>query len=429
MGVEQVGVGILGMGIVGCGTYQALTANADDITRRVGARVTVLQAADVDWARPRDVQVPTEIRTEDAAAVIRDPAIGVVVETIGGTGVARELVLQAIAHGKSVVTSNKELIAWHGAEILDAARDARVDVEFEGSVGGVMPIVRSLKESLAATEILSISGILNGTTNYILTRMSEDSLPFDEALREAQQSGYAEQDPTADVEGHDAANKIAILAAIAFGTRVPVAEAYREGISRIAPVDIEYARRLGYVIKLLAITRRSDGEIELRVHPTLVSVEHPLASVKGVYNAVFVEGVEAGEVMILGRGAGSLPTGTAVAGDVVDCARNIVRGCRGRVPCTCEGAATIRPMDAVATANYLRMRVKDRPGVIGAIATVLGEEHVSIESVVQQGSFGAEAEIVWITHQVAGRHVDAALRRIEQLDVLVRLENRIRVAA
>ena len=428
MAREQVGVGILGMGIVGCGTYETLTANADDIAARVGAQVVVRHAADVDWDRPRDTDVPAGIRTTDSAAVVRDPSVDIIVETIGGTTVARELVLSAIAEGKSVVTSNKELIAKHGSQILDAAREAQVDVEFEGAVGGVMPIVRSLKESLAGTRVTRILGILNGTTNYILTRMAAEGSSFEDALQEAQASGYAEQDPAADIGGHDAANKIAILAAIAFGARVPVEEAYREGIEGIAPVDIEYAKRLGYVIKLLAIARHDDGEVELRVHPTLVRDDHPLASVGGVFNAVFVEGVEADEVMILGRGAGALPTGTAVAGDVIDCARNVVRGCRGRVPCSCGGVARVKAMEDIETANYLRMRVVDRPGVVGAIATILGEEQVSIESVVQQGSFGAEAEIVWVTHAVAGRNLDRALQRIDDVDVLVRLENRIRVA-
>ncbi len=429
MSVGQVGVGIVGAGIVGCGAYRCLTANPHAIERRAGGPVRVVQVADIDWAREREVDIPAELRTEDAFALTRNPEVHVVIEAVGGTTVARDVIRSAIEHGKSVVTPNKELIARHGAELLDAAREAEVDLEFEGSVGGVIPIVRSLKESLVATQINALYGILNGTTNYILTRMSREEVPFEEALAEAQAKGYAEQDPSADIEGHDAANKIAILAAIAFGRRVTIDEAYREGISKIAPADIRYARDLGYVIKLLAIAKRGDDQIELRVHPALIRLDHPLAAVNDVYNAVFVEGVESGNVMLYGRGAGSLPTGTAVAGDVVDCARNIFRGSPGRVPCTCEGEAVVRPIEEIEAPNYIRMRVKDRPGVMGAIATLFGAEQVSLESVVQEGSFGEEAEIVWVTHRVKESALRAALRRISELDVVVRVENCIRAEA
>ena len=429
MEIREVRTGIIGMGVVGGGVYQVLTDNADSIRQRLGCPLTVARVADVDWQRERDVDIPEALRTTDAADITAADDIDIVVETIGGIEPALSFVLDAIEHGKSVVTSNKELIARHGSEILDAAAAAGVDVEFEGAVAGTVPIIRSLKEGLEANRILEVSGILNGTTNYILTRMTEEGLPFEEVLAEAQRLGYAEADPTNDVEGIDARYKIAILAAIAFGHRLDVDDIYAEGISRITPADIEYAREMGYAVKLLATARRIDnGEtLDIRVHPALVPHEHPLAQVSGVFNAVWVVGEACGQVMFYGRGAGSLPTGNAVAGDVIDCARNIAAGTRARVPCTCVGRASVAPIEEVHSETYVRMIVKDRPGVLGSIATILGQEGVSIQSVVQRGGGQDAAEIVWIMHRGEERKLQSALGAISQLGIVDEVCSVIRV--
>ncbi len=424
---EEIRVGILGFGVVGCGTYQVLRDNAEQITRVVGAPVRVVRVADIDWTRERPVTLPEELRNTDGRAVATAPEVDVVVETIGGVHPARELVLAAIDAGKSVVTSNKELMAKHGTEILEAAARQGVDVQFEGAAGGVIPIVRSLKESLAACRLDEVLGIVNGTTNYILTRMSEEGLPFAEVLASAQALGYAEQDPTADVEGIDAANKLAILAAVAFGGRVPVEAISREGISAISPVDLAYARRVGKVVKLLAIGKRAGERVQVRVHPAMLPKDHPLAAVNGVFNAIFVRGPECGDVMLYGRGAGSLPTGAAVAGDVADCARNILVGTRGRVLCRCEGPAEIVPLEEIESSLYVRTEVCDRPGVIGAMATEFGRHQVSIGSIIQEKTDGQVAEIVWILHTAPEGRLRQALAAIKALEVVVEVSSVIRV--
>jgi len=425
---ESIKVGILGYGIVGGGTYATLTRNADSIARRAGAPVIVAKIADIDWERPREISAPEEIRTTDAMTVVTDPEIDIVVETIGGVKPALELVLTAIRHGKSVVTSNKELLARHGQEILQEAEKYGVDVQFEGSVGGVIPIIRALKESLEADRIYEVLGIVNGTTNYILTQMSQNKMPFAEALAEAQKLGYAEADPTNDVEGYDARYKIAILASIAFGLHVDMNQIYVEGITKVTPQDIAYADSMGYVIKLLAIARRLDPQrIEARVHPVMLRNTHPLAAVHGPFNAIFVRGEGCDEVMLYGRGAGAYPTGVAVAGDVVDCARNLLRNASGRVLCTCEAPAEIVPLAEVETKSYLRMRVKDKPGVLGSIATIFGTEGVSIASVHQETTDGEVAEIVWITHKCPEKLLQSALDAISRLAIVEEVASRMRV--
>ncbi|MFO7946108.1 MAG: homoserine dehydrogenase [Armatimonadota bacterium] len=428
MSDKCVNVGILGFGIVGSGTYRLLTDNADAITQRVGAPVNVKKIADIDWERERPVKVPDELKTADADDILTDDDIHIVVETIGGIHPAADFVLKAIENGKSVVTSNKEMIARQGDVILSAAQEASVDVQFEGAVGGVIPIIRTLKESLDADRIDTILGIVNGTTNYILTRMSDDRIDFDDALTQAQELGYAEQDPTDDIEGIDAANKLAILAAIAFGRRVDVDGVYREGIEDIKTEDIVYAERLGYCIKLLAIAQRTENDrLQARVHPALVPLEHPLASVSGPFNAVFVRGAACDEVMLYGRGAGDLPTGAAVAGDVVDCARNILHGTTGRVPCVCAGQADIMPMGEIATRTYVRMKVRDQPGVLGSVATILGSQSVSISSVIQEDTDGEVADIVWVMHKCPEDRLNTALASIKALPIVDSIPARIRV--
>jgi len=361
-------------------------------------------------------------------AVATAEDIDIVVECIGGVGKARELVEAALAAGKSVVTPNKELIAKAGHGLLQLAAARGVDLQFEGSVGGGIPIIRPMKESLAGDDLLSIAGIVNGTTNYILTRMSEEGASFEDALAEAQKRGYAEQDPSADITGADAANKISILASIAFGNYVDVSEVDTEGIDKMHPRDLVAAAELGYIVKLLAIAKRlTDDKLEVRVHPTMIPKTHPLASVGGVSNAVFVRGRYVGDVMFYGPGAGSLPTGSAVVGDVVDAARNIRHGSSGRVPCVCAAKAELLPADQICSGYYLRMTVLDQPGVLGAICTVFGEYGVSIASVYQKRVEGRSADIVWITHKSRESSFRQALQRIDQLPVVERVSSTIRV--
>lgn len=415
----NVKVGIIGFGVVGGGTYEALTQNAESIALRAGVPVEVARVADVDWSREREITVPEALRTTDTMAMINDPEIHVIVETIGGINPALDFVRAALNAGKSVVTSNKELIAKHGHELLALAKEKGVDLQFEGSVGGVIPIIRALKESLEADRITEILGIVNGTTNYILTRMTEEGLDFAEALAAAQKLGYAEADPTNDVEGIDAKYKIAILSAIAFGLHVPLEDIYTEGITKISAADITNAARMGYVFKLLAIARRGEGrQIEARVHPVMLRKSHPLANVNGPFNAIFVRGTGCDEVMLYGRGAGARPTGVAVAGDVLDCARNLNHGAAGRVLCTCYDEAEVIPMTEVETKCYLRMRVKDRPGVLGSIATIFGTEGVSIASVHQEGTDGELAEIIWVTHKTAEKNLRSALGAVGSLAIV-----------
>ncbi|MFQ6130710.1 MAG: homoserine dehydrogenase [Armatimonadota bacterium] len=427
MNREQVNIGILGFGVVGGGAYHVLNKHAEAIAARVGTRLAVTKVADSDWQRDRPGLPPAEVRTDNSLEVVRDPEVDIVVECIGGVRPAKEYILEAIRNGKNVVTSNKELMAKHGSEILDAAKEAQVDVEFEGSAGGVIPVVRALKESLEGNRIEQILGILNGTTNYILTRMADEGLSFDEALAQAQELGYAEPDPEADVEGDDAAYKLAILASIALGKRIRIEDVYKEGVRGITIADIEYARGMGYVVKLLAIAKNVNERAELRVHPALLPEEHPLAAVKYEFNAVLVRGDAAGDVMLYGRGAGALPTGTAVVGDIISIARNIVSNATGRVVCSCRGEATAVPIGEVESRRYVRMTVKDQPGVMGKIATIFGEEGVSLNSVIQQESRGASAEIVWVTHKVAESRFARALERIGGLDVVEQAEHVIRV--
>jgi homoserine dehydrogenase len=427
MQAREVKVGILGFGVVGGGLYRLLTKNGAEIALRTGAHLRVARVADIDWQRERPAYPPPEIRTTDARQVIDDPEIDIVVETIGGVGVALELVRAALQAGKSVVTSNKELIAKHGHELLELAAAHGVDLLFEGAVGGTIPIIRTLKESLEANHLDLLVGIVNGTTNYILTRMTEEGRPFAEVLAEAQRLGYAEADPTDDVEGYDARNKLAILSALGFGLRTSVEAIYTEGIRGITPTDLRYAAQMGYVVKLLAIGKRHNGRVELRVHPALVPQDHPLAAVRGPFNAIFLHGDGCGDVMLYGRGAGDLPTGSAVAGDVIEAARNILYNCRGRVLCTCVAEADVIPMGEVVTSTYLRLRVADRPGVLGKIATVFGEESVSLASVIQLATDGQVAEIVVVTHPCREGNLNQALERIAGLDVVEEIASRLRV--
>jgi len=424
---ERIRVGLLGMGTVGRGVYRLLQDNATLITQRIGVPVEVARVLVRDRSRNRGIEVPEGVLTENADEILDDPSIDIVVEVIGGIDPARKLVLKALAQKKSVVTANKDMMAVHGKELFAAAQANGRDLFFEASVAGGIPIIRVLKECLAGDRIRQVMGIVNGTTNYMLTRMSREGADFDAVLRAAQAAGYAEADPTNDVEGYDAARKIAILASIAFNTRISLDDVYVEGITRITAEDIRYAAELGYVVKLLGIARDTPEGIEVRVHPALLPQSHPLAAVNDVFNAVFVDGEAVGETMFYGRGAGELPTAGAVVADVIDAARNLLYRVPGMISCTCFTERPIKPMGRVVSRNYLRLRVIDRPGVLAQIAFVFGENQVSLASVIQKQTVGEMAELVLITHDVPEENLHRALATLAELPVVDRIYNVIRV--
>ncbi len=394
---RTVRVGLLGCGVVGSGVVRTLAARADDIERRAGVRVEVTRVAVRDLAVDRAVPLPPEAFTTDGSAVVDDPDIDVVCELIGGLEPARTLILRALANGKPVVTANKELLASAGDEILGAAAAGELDLAFEAAVAGGIPLIRPLAESLAGERVERLMGIVNGTTNFILTMMSERGWGFAEALTEAQRLGYAEADPTADVEGFDAASKCAILASIAFDTRVTADDVFREGIAGITAQDIADAGRLGYVVKLVAIAELEGEDVSARVYPAMIPSAHPLASVREAFNAVFVEGATVGQLMFYGRGAGGDPTATSVVGDLVQVARHLAHGGRALLPAAGLGRRII-PIGGTRGQYYLNLRVEDRPGVLAEIAERFGENGVSIERVWQEG-FGDDATLVFITHR------------------------------
>ncbi|MBE0416885.1 MAG: homoserine dehydrogenase [Coriobacteriia bacterium] len=425
--MRTVNVGLIGLGTVGSGVVKIFGWHAGDFRRRAGVDIRLVRFADRNPDRATDLGLPEGSFTGDAFELIGDPDIDIVIELIGGTSVARDVVLAALKAGKSVVTANKALMASHGQEVMDAAAVYGVDIAFEASVGGGIPIISPLKHCLVSNEITSVMGIVNGTTNYMLTRMAEDGLDYDSALAEAQAKGFAEADPTADVDGLDAAAKIAILASIAFNSRVVMSEVPTEGIRSISAADVAYAGEMGYAIKLLAIARRTESGVDIRVHPTMIRSTHPMASVNGVYNAIYVVGDAVGETMFFGEGAGSLPAASAVVGDVIEVARHISRGCLGLVGCTCNEELPIRDIGELETPYYLRFRVVDQPGVFGRVATVFGNHGVSLASVIQKGAEEPTAEIVYVTHRATERAVRAALAEIEDLDIVESVDTVLRV--
>lgn len=423
----KVCVGFLGMGNVGTGTLKVLQDNRAEIQQRVGVSIEVKKIVVAHPDKPRPDWVDRSLITANPDEVLDDPDIDIVVECIGGLEPAASYIRKAIRAGKSIVSANKELLAKEGHAVLEEAARAGVDFFFEGAVAGGIPIIRPLKTSLAANRIQEVVGIVNGTTNYILTKMAQEGREFADVLAEAQRLGYAEPDPTDDIEGFDAAYKLAILASISFQNSVPIGKVYHEGISRVTRRDIEYARELGYTIKLLAIGKMADGAIEVRVHPTLLPTSHPLASVNDVFNAVLVRGDAVGDVMFYGRGAGPMPTGSAVAGDIMDVARNIKSRATGKIVCTCGVDKPILPMEQVRTRYYVRMLVADRPGVLAKIAGVLGDQDVSIASVVQKEAHAGDAEIVWVTHEAVEENMQRALKLIRELPVVRDVSSVIRV--
>ncbi len=427
---ERVEIGILGLGVVGSGTVQLLEQNRQEIERKIGMPIQIKRIAVRDVHKPRAVVVDRSLLTTNAYEILDDPDIDIVCELIGGVDPAKEFVLRALHNRKQVVTANKEMIAKEGHELMEEASRHGLDFQFEGSVAGGIPIIQPMKNALAGNRVFEVMGIINGTTNYILTKMSQERVDFQEVLREAQEHGYAEADPTSDIEGFDAQYKIAILASIAFTSRVHVQDIHVEGITKIEAADIEAARELGYVVKLVGIARRVENDrMQVRVHPALLPQAHPLASTNGVYNAVLVRGETVGDVMFYGRGAGSGPTGSAVVGDIMDVCRNLRYGSTGRVSCTCFEHKRMQPIAEVVTRHYLRMTVQDKPKVLASIATVLGQNDISIESVVQKATHSGLAEIVWVTHEAAGHHVTQALEEIKRLPVVLNVANWLRVEA
>jgi homoserine dehydrogenase len=417
---SRIGIGIIGFGTVGAGTAKVLLDNATLIRRRVGVPVDVVRIADLDVTRDRGLSLPPGVLTTDAKQVLNDPAIDIVIELIGGYDAAKRVILDAIAAGKQVVTANKALLALHGEEIFEAASRKGVDVGFEASVGGGIPVIRALTEGLAGNTLQSIYGIINGTSNYILSRMTHDGHNFEAVLKDAQQAGYAEADPTFDIGGIDSAHKLAILVSLAYGTPVNFKEIYTEGITHITPTDIAYAKEFGFTIKLLGIAKLVDGEVEARVHPTMLSSASPIAQVEGVYNAIQLVGDAVGDVVLYGRGAGAMPTGSAVVSDVIAIGRNLLKGAVGRVPPASfqqdqRRPLRMKPMEEISSLYYLRFMVVDRPGVLAQIAGELGRCGISISSMLQQGRReGQTVPVVIKTHMARERDVQTALREINR---------------
>jgi len=432
--LEPVKVGLLGLGTVGGGTLNVLHRNAAEISRRAGRDIRVVHAAAREYD-PERLEGLDRVRvTDDAFAVVNDPEIDIVVELIGGYSPARELVLQAIENGKHVVTANKALIALHGNEIFAAAQRRGVTVAFEAAVAGGIPIIKALREGLAANHIEWIAGIINGTGNFILTEMRDKGREFGEVLAEAQALGYAEADPTFDVEGIDAAHKLTILASLAFGIPLQFDKCYTEGISKIEPQDVAYAESFGYRIKHLGITRKTERGIELRVHPTLIPERRLIANVDGVMNAVLVQGDAVGPTLYYGAGAGSLPTASAVVADIIDVTRTLTTDPENRVPHLAFqpdelSDSPVLAMDQVTTAYYLRLTVEDKPGVLARLTGILGEAGISIEAIKQQEPAAGETQVplVMLTHAVEEGRMNRAIAAIEGLDVVTAPVARIRV--
>jgi homoserine dehydrogenase len=429
---KTINVGIIGFGTVGTGTARILIENADIIQRRLGAPVVLKKISDLDVKRDRGISLGSVQLTTSAQDVLTDPDIDIVIELIGGYKPAKEFILEAIRNKKHVVTANKALLAVHGEELYAAAEKAGVTLGYEASVAGGIPILAAIRSGLAANNIESIYGIVNGTCNYILTLMTNAGRKFDEVLKEAQAMGYAEADPTFDIEGIDSAHKLAVLTMLAYGTPVKFDDIYTEGISKITPLDIDFAKDLGYKIKLLAITKMANGEIEARVHPTMLPESYPIATVDGVFNALAVAGDAVGSTMFYGRGAGDMPTGSAVVSDVIGIGRDILAGCVGRSPVTAfrdRKPLKIRKMDDITSCYYLRFSALDKPGVLSRITGVLGKNNISISSMLQKGRKVDEAvPIVMMTHEAVERDVRKALDEINKMDcvsgatVVIRVE-------
>lgn len=433
--MKQINIGLLGCGTVGTGVAKLLIENKELLTARVGSYLNLKWIADLDTQSDRGIVFPEGVFISDAEKVVNDPEIDVVIEMIGGEGAAKDLILKAIDNGKHIVTANKALLASQGNELFAAAAQKRVDLAFEASVGGCMPTIKSMRESLVANHIKSMTGILNGTCNYILSKITDEGITFEKALAKAQQNGYAEADPTLDVEGFDTAHKIAILTALAYGMEINLNDVYIEGISRITPMDIEFAGQFGYRIKLLAISKVQKDSVEARVHPTMIPFNNLLTSVNGTVNAITVSGDAVGDILLYGRGAGMMPTASAVISDVVDIARNILSGTVQRIPALSYQWENIRKIpilsiDDLVTHYYFRFSALDRPGVLSAISGILGNYDISIQSVHQKGrKTNGAVPLVMLTHFAKEADVKRALNEISRLKVvsdepvLIRIED------
>jgi homoserine dehydrogenase len=419
-----INIGLLGFGTVGTGVVRLLTEQRELLSRRLGADLVLKKVADLEPDRPREVALDRSLLTSRAADILDDPEIQIVVEVIGGVGAAREYVLAAIERGKHVVTANKALLAQHGNDILAAAAARRVEVAFEASVCGGIPIILALRQGLAANHIQELFGILNGTANYILTQMSQSGVSYAQALSEAQARGYAEADPTLDVEGLDTAHKLAILMSLAYGARLDLEAVAVEGISQLNPLDLQFAGEFGYCLKLLAITRDDGHRVEARVHPTLIPRSHMLANVNGAMNAVHLTGDAVGPVLLYGQGAGMMPTASAVVSDILEVARNLIKGAACRVPALgCANALSttrlIKPLNDLVTNYYFRFAALDRPGVLSQVSGILGKYGISIAAVIQKGREAAgTVPIVMITHEAREADARQAMREIDQLSVV-----------
>lgn len=422
--MKQINIGLLGCGTVGTGVAKILIKNKELIASRVGALLSLKHVADIDIKRNREINFDDGVLVTDARKVVDDPQIDIIVEMIGGVGIAKELILRAIDNGKQIVTANKALLAAQGNILFKAAYAKGIDLAFEASVGGCMPVIKSIRESLVGDRIKSMTGILNGTCNYILSKNTHDGITFEAALSEAQAKGFAEADPSLDVEGIDTAHKLAILISIAYGMEINFNDIYIEGISKITPMDIDFANQFGYRIKLLAISKNRGKEVEARVHPVMIPFDNQLSNVNGTLNAITISGDAIGDMMLYGLGAGMMPTANAVVGDIADLARNLLSGSRGRIPLLSYQMENIRkipimPVDDIFTNYYFRFSAADRPGVLSKIAGILGDRGISIKSVHQKGrkSIGS-VPIVILTHLAKERDVKMALAEIETLDIV-----------
>jgi homoserine dehydrogenase len=437
-GMREIKVGLIGFGTVGAGVVKILQKNDRLIEKRMGAKITLKRIADIDLKTDRGVKVRPGVLTRRAQDVIEDPEVEIVMELIGGIEPAKTYILNAIQNNKHIITANKALLALHGDEIFREAHRLGVDVNFEASVGGGIPLIRSIKEGLVANRIQSIFGILNGTSNYILSKMTDEGRNFKDVLKEAQEKGYAEADPTYDIEGIDAAHKLAILIRLAFGTPMRFEEVFIGGISEITPLDIQFGREFGYRIKLLAIAKIDQGKIEARVHPTLIPERHLLSTVEGVFNAIYIKGDAIGPTLFYGQGAGQMPTGSAVISDLVELGRNLLIQATGRrvPPLAYQEPAiekiTLKKMEDVVMPFYMRISALDRPGVLSKISGILGKNDISIASVIQKGRrIKGAVPIVMMTHEAKEKNVHRALREIDQLGVIlgktifIRVENEL----
>lgn len=424
-GQKTIKIGLLGLGTVGSGVYKLIERQKDEMVNKVGTEIHIAKILVHNLNKSRE-GVDASLLTDRWEEIIQNEEIDIIVEVMGGMEPARTMILEALNAGKNVVTANKDLIAEHGEELLAAAERNQVDLQFEAAVAGGIPIIRPLKQCLAGNEISEVMGIVNGTTNYILTKMFEDGMDFKEALEKAAELGYAEADPTADIEGLDAGRKVAIMASIAFRSRVVFDDVYTEGITKITSRDIKYAKEFDSVIKLLGIARKTEGGIETAVYPMLLPKDHPMASVRDSFNAVFVHGDAVDDVMFYGRGAGEFPTASAVMGDIIDVARDIRYHCTGRISCTCYRDTPIKKFDDIKNKFFLRMQVDNKPGVLAAIASVFGVHKVSISKVIQKIITDGAAELVIVTEAVKEYHMLDALEHLKDMETTREISSVIR---